>query len=283
MSLIAEYSVVVIGAGASVPFGAPDGLKLMDRIEETLKAHQRKLEALGNERPYPQNLSSISPIYWAWHNGTSNQEASPYDAAYEIKDLAHWLSNQTSDSIDDVIRHNPKYADKLKICIVYELLKTTHTKNSNNDYSPITLDKRLIELNVKTGPREQRNWIHRLINVARSAIIEARKSGWPEHPKIKIVSFNYDGILEYVLNKKWSDVENQLGNWTDVFEIYHPHGLIQLSDTIIKRHDLVEYLIKGAGEIAVVHDEIAGAPLVGCIPLLECTVFDPVTQALFCS
>jgi hypothetical protein len=47
MSLVYEKAVVVIGAGASVPFGAPDGVKLLDKIEVTLKQSQQCAPRLG--------------------------------------------------------------------------------------------------------------------------------------------------------------------------------------------------------------------------------------------
>jgi hypothetical protein len=251
LSLVYERAVVVVGAGASVPFGAPDGLKLMDRIEATLKSNQRKMESLAESKPFQINLRDLSPIYWAWHDGKDNQVASPHAAAAEYMDLANWLSKQTSDSIDDVIRHNPKYADRLRVCIVYELLQVTHAKDRNEAYVPRNLETRSIEV----GGQPQRNWIHRLINVARAAMIEARQNGWPANPKVKIVSFNYDSILERVLDKKWDDVESEFGDWRDVFEIYHPHGRIPIPIEPIRRDQLVTYLRDGASGIAVVHDE----------------------------
>jgi hypothetical protein len=246
MSLLWDKSVIVIGAGASVPFGAPDGLTLMDKIEATLRANARGLEAYQRTAPYSHNFATESPIYWAWQSGGASYETYPHIAAEVFDDLARWLSKQTSDSIDDVIRHNPKYAEKLKICIVFELLKVTHSKNGNGCYTPREFGVRLFD--------EKRNWIHRLINVGRAALIEAKENQWQIDCKVRIVSFNYDGILEHVLSEKWDDVEGEFGNWADVFSIYHPHGLIPISKEPIRSDQLVQYLKDSAARIAVVHD-----------------------------
>lgn len=251
MILLLEQAVVVVGAGASVPFGAPDGLRLMDKIEETLKANERSLEKYARNSLFRKNLRDVSPIYLAWHNVPDTQQVDSHAAAAEFREMAAWLSKQTMDSIDDVIRHNPKYAERLKICIVYELLQVTHSRSSDGHYNLKELDNRLVD--ASNG--KQRNWVHRLINVARSAMVEARQTKIPHNPKVKIVSFNYDGILEHVLDKKWNDVEGEFGDWSDVFDIYHPHGTIPISEQPIDRGQLVQYLREGASKIAVVHDE----------------------------
>lgn len=41
---------------------------------------------------------------------------------------------------------------------------------------------------------------------------------------IKIITFNYDGVLERVLDKQFSNVEEKFWQYTDYFEIVHPHG-----------------------------------------------------------
>lgn len=42
--------------------------------------------------------------------------------------------------------------------------------------------------------------------------------------KIRIITFNYDTILEYVLERQFSNTEIDYGDFTNHFEIVHPHG-----------------------------------------------------------
>ena len=67
--------------------------------------------------------------------------------------------------------------------------------------------------------------MHLLINIAREGV---RTEAINFENKIKIVTFNYDMVLEYILEKQFSNVSNDLipeGNdWADYIEIAHVHG-----------------------------------------------------------
>ena len=124
------------------------------------------------------------------------------------------LNNQTSDTIDDFISLNPRHSVIAKRCIaaVFAEKMFEADKHGGRVY-PKDFGARLCP-DGKT-----RNWIHLLINIVR----HHHRAGIPEH-KVKMIDFNYDGILERVLAKQFSNVEEKFGPYTDYFEIVHPHG-----------------------------------------------------------
>ncbi|WP_162786360.1 hypothetical protein [Hyphomonas sp. CACIAM 19H1] len=130
-----------------------------------------------------------------------------------LRNLCGLLLNQTSETIDDFIVENPSYSDVIKICIAVEIMKRTYDLQGEK-ISPKSLE-------VRTVGAKQRNWIHLLINLIRHGIRSGTVS--PEN-KIKIISFNYDGILEYVLDRQFENTESQYDHYTNYIDIVHPHG-----------------------------------------------------------
>jgi hypothetical protein len=70
--------------------------------------------------------------------------------------------------------------------------------------------------------------------------------------KIKIVTFNYDGIIEYVLNKKWANAEVIGVKYTDVFDIYHAHGYMPIQNDRLNHDQAIETIINWSKEVRVV-------------------------------
>ena len=108
----------------------------------------------------------------------------------KLRALIDLLDGQTSETIDDFIVENPTYNEILKACIAVEIAKSTYTYNSESrEIVPKKLAGRFLA--DKAG-RPHRNWIHLLINLVRQAI---RTDQLKDGQKIRIISFNYDGIL----------------------------------------------------------------------------------------
>lgn len=64
-----------------------------------------------------------------------------------------------------------------------------------------------------------RNWTHHLINLVRYAIRQGRL---PE--PVKIITFNYDCVLEHVLKEQFQNTEAEMKPYEECFEIVHVHG-----------------------------------------------------------
>lgn len=278
VNLFSDDVVIIIGAGASVPFGLPTGLDLIDLVQQRLKEEANGFSSLILRchkepffRPQISDLINETPVYCALkniHDPNSYSETVHFNLAEkELIDLSNWLGVQVSDSIDDLIRYNEDKSLLLKICITDILISRTYIK-SDNSYVAKEFKSRKIQQLDKDGkaqsdketkrPIELRNWIHNLINVVRAQFIESWRKieNWHElenKPKIKIISFNYDNILENILEDNWNAVKSQLPEYSEIFEIIHPHGKIIHSKSILFR-DYPKHLFDCANSIAVIHD-----------------------------
>lgn len=160
----------------------------------------------------------------------------------EAFDFGKELNSQTSDTIDDFISLNPRYSIIAKQCIAAVFAeKIFESDQRSGRVYPKDFGARLCP-DGKT-----RNWIHLLINIARHRYRAAR----PEN-RIKIITFNYDGILERVLAKQFSNVEEKFGPYTDYFEIVHPHGYC--GDILDTYDDIWKALTAWAENIWVVNE-----------------------------
>jgi hypothetical protein len=261
MSLFDEGTVIIVGAGASVPFGLPTGAELIDLIVDNLRKEAAKLVEVSKAHPFDGAYPSLAPVSYALHcDGNPRTQISPYGVTEHLAEAANWLAMQTGDSIDDIIRHNPSKALLLKVGICHALFTQTYKLSQNTkSYTLRSLVGRSVEFEKNSERKSYRNWVHHFINLVRSQIVINKAEQRAAPSKVKVISFNYDGILEHVLNEKWGSIENDLGNWSDYINIVHPHGLIEMPERIID-HELPAYLLSNANRIAVVHDSLDGAP-----------------------
>lgn len=280
VNIFSDDVVIIIGAGASVPFGLPTGLGLIEQICIRLSSEVESITSLiiknksNLKLNFPNSLAlGDCPLACALANnidkiGHLHLEKSKS----EITEFVNWLNAQVSDSIDDLIRHNPDKADDLKKCIAYELLMRSG-EISGNLFKRRNFDARNIEQldenqKIKYKKDEDgkttkvpvtiRNWIHNLINIARLQFgykfenLTKWKDFEPQ-PKIKIINFNYDSILEDVISNCWAQVSTELPSWEQIFEIVHPNGKIQISKTF-EKDDIPKWISDNSKNIAVIHD-----------------------------
>lgn len=278
VNLFSDDVVIILGAGASVPFGLPTGLELIDLVRDRLliEADQfNRLRELSNQhlRQFSiHDVVKVAPIFCAVRDIIGNKITSHSvvfsEAEDELRSLSKWIDSQVSDSIDDLIRHNPLNAQLLKMCIAFEILIRTHDSNGESfvlkDFTKRTIKQFDCRGNPKIDPQtkshiEIRNWIHNFINLSRSHFLEnwGCLSKWQEaehQEKIKIISFNYDNNLERVLSNTWNSVESGLPEAGSVFEIIHPHGKIESFDLLAK-DEIPRWLKDNSDKISVIHDD----------------------------
>ncbi len=128
------------------------------------------------------------------------------------------LQEQTSETIDDFIVENSDYATLTKIAIASIFMKNCY---SFKDFgrTPKPFHKR--HYNSYESEQPNRNWIHLLINIIRQGI---RSGSVSTENKVKIITFNYDTILEFVLEKQFSNTQAGYENWANYIDIIHVHG-----------------------------------------------------------
>jgi len=267
MSIIERNSVLIIGAGVSKPFGIPLGGEMMDKIQEGLAADQRAIRGNGTESP-PRDLrgyvvNSFSSLrgFWSapyWGSVLSrNASSETREVDREglnrdirmLMELENLLSNQTSETIDDFIVENPSYSDILKSCIGVEIAKSTYRYNSDRRIvEPLPLDQR--NLSSSNGEKT-RNWIHLLINLVRQGL---RVGAMVDGRKVRIVSFNYDGILEGVLEEQFQNTEKKYAHYSNFIDIVHPHGVC--GELNRKQIDSARELYDWSQQISVVNEAL---------------------------
>ena len=244
MAITDPNSVLILGAGVSVPFGLPTGAGLIDDIANNLKEQLRDfirrndygfsvnpLYPVNSEKTFLR-YSYLQPLLWK--NGLVNSDmklaedrnqldAIMHQELTKMEHLQKLLENQTSDSIDDFIIMNPSYADYVKICIAAEFIKVLYETDSEiRQYKLVDISSRYFRLTADKNP--ERNWIHRLINLVRLGIADGKVA---TENKVRIITFNYDTILEYVLEQQFSNTENgeaDYPDYRDFIEIVHVHG-----------------------------------------------------------
>ena len=247
---------MIVGAGASVDFGMPLGGELIEFLSHKIlnKDWWDKTTFYGEDtcRVPPEATNYLNDLPAGKKNDAFAALAWKHDADSFKKDssrtieLGHLLKNQTSETIDDFISLNSGYASLAKLFVASDfanrlydwsleerIFKLKSLSQRHLLRTPIEWDEQAQNFTEKKDENgkpivlRERNWIHLLINIIRHGI---NKNGPPKE-KIRIISFNYDGILEKVLSDQFMNTESLLDEqknhgrtYRDYIEIIHPHG-----------------------------------------------------------
>ena len=249
-------ALLLIGAGTSLQFGLPSGERLFEEI----------LIQLGIELREPKTPTIINKIqracvYNEFYFVPGGKKLAILPAiAHESKFDAHKtieiarsvyarMNNQTSETIDDFIFQNPDISLAVKLCVATCIFNSLYKwDNSASTFRLSNLESR----QLKVGGNVERNWVHLLINIVREGVRNGATS--PEN-KVKIVTFNYDMVLEYILDGQFSNVSNTIipddSSWQDYIEVAHVHGKFNgMVPTIQKPYALIS---KWAYSFVVIH------------------------------
>ena len=261
-------ALLLIGAGTSLQFGLPSGEQLFEKITTQLGVELRNSNSrtalsdlnracLYNDLYFvsdPQILPLLPAIALGCDLGG--------DEVFKIARTLHSrLCNQTSETIDDFIFQNPDLSEATKSCVATCVFNCLYKWNSAEFlFNLKKLETRQLEVRETDKPGligrkisiYERNWVHLLINIAREGV---RTEAINFENKIKIVTFNYDMVLEYILEKQFSNVSNDLipeGNdWADYIEIAHVHGRFDgMESEIVRPYDLIS---KWSSAFVVIH------------------------------
>jgi hypothetical protein len=268
MSIADAGSVLILGAGVSEPFGIPLGGQLIDEI-----AHQ-----IAKESPGPRKGDPQLQINWAYHandwyqfpiygtvlrsksNGIGLTPAQAAEAHSELQNLRTLLVDQTAETIDAFISENPAVAPIAKAALAAVMLQRTYVPIADQPVlglRPISTRTLACPHRRDGLPKEERNWIHLLINIVREGVDTGKVN--PKQ-KVRIITFNYDTILEYVLEKQFQNRQSQLGPYQQYIDILHAHGqFTPLSETCT---DPAMTALAWANGICVVKDHVPSETIV---------------------
>lgn len=222
-------AVLVLGAGTSAPFNIPLGGQLIDEIRTAILAQKSKVfrdtdfgghtarsilvDAATNRNHQVPIYAAVAHRHWNFEKRDFHTEGLNKDLS-RLEQLARLLENQTAETIDDFIVENPSYADLTKICIATSIIGRCYERHDSE------IDLRAFD--ARNAPNGERNWVHLLINLIRHGV---RRGTVHEGNKVRIISFNYDSILEHVLGRQFSNSEAKHPNYRTFVEIVHAHGV----------------------------------------------------------
>lgn len=264
MAITNPHSVLILGAGVSAPFGLSLGGDMISVISNAIK---NEIQTIYSRNSYGdnllgQNLRSAAtttlgfsefPIHGAMARMVWNGKPSLFADEKikreldKIKKLGSLLDGQTSETIDDFIVENPSYADLTKICIASMFIQSCY------NFGPAGAGvKPFSDRHFQPSPEiSYRNWVHLLINIIRQGI---RSETVSSTNKVKIVTFNYDKILEHILEKQFSNTEASYDHYTNFIEIMHVHGECGELENILDQN-VTETCLQWAEGIHVVSED----------------------------
>jgi hypothetical protein len=217
--------VIIVGAGASIPYGLPVASKLLDvsrqRVEH-LRFRHRKL----HERPF-RPYQTI-PQFIAMVSGRSALDKAALTAIGgpdELDKLADAFKHDlVQQNLDDFVRDHPSYTDAVSMLIAIALFEKMYQERDNWWWLHDTL--------AKGGKPPHEDWMRSLVGILRPKLSKENR--------LAVVSFNYDGLLERSMRMYWPGSETKYAPFADCIEFVYPHG--RFSDLPEHTSNVVGYL-----------------------------------------
>lgn len=271
MSIIDSDSILIVGAGCSSQFGLPMGGQLLNMLHDQLQQAQQIIRdknfSNGGVNYYALQVSGFmkAPVFAALlkrycFDGHVFLAANFQNLLDRMVELEKRLSGQTSETIDDFLVENREFREEVKIGIAAVLLRSMYQQQGNQNWAIIRdLEARSFQIKSSGAPTFiiERNWIHYLINLVRQGV---KRGAVSRENKVKIISFNYDGILEFVLAEQFSNTGGGYPHFSEFFEIVHPHGFMGKPPK--KVQNCADLALEWASEIYVVQEGEDDDPIV---------------------
>lgn len=199
---IKEKTVLILGAGASMPYGFPSGGGLRKKIIRDFKSEIMHSEQFHNVIRSP-NFENI------------------------LDDFIHDFDLSSDNSIDLFLSRNRKYEDIGKMAIAHSIFKCEQT----SDFNERAYDAFHYHQNGYG------NWYSFLFHKITEEMISDFSSDKLSENNISIITFNYDRSLEYYLNQSiyysFENLRKKPISWDYLtFPIYHVYGSLGQLQTI---------------------------------------------------
>lgn len=207
--MITRPTVLILGAGASYPYGFPTGLQLKARI---CKALMQPGDYAKNDVKREMRFDEDLLVYWAIRNldpGTDSGHIlflkhEPQKVENSIKNFVDSFANDLmlspDASIDAFLEHHPEYVDLGHRAIAGILLPYETRKSLFDDW----IDK------WNDPSNEEKHWYQLLFGKLNTKLEDF------DNNQLSIVTFNYDRSLEYFLwqaiKAKYKEIDWELAS-----------------------------------------------------------------------
>ncbi len=229
-------TAIIIGAGASADFNLPLGDELYQKAAKTLEDFERRWKLItekhfGIKTPEMRRYLSNNSTYMALFDLCTDNDSGRAHL-HTIQNLRQIMALAPAVSLDTLALENPEYRSHCKLLTASILANAISGQlkldTTTNDWA--ILNNRIPQKNSNLGAQTsglRHNWIHLFASMMRNSI--SKNSG----THFSFISFNYDCIVEKVLEKVWNISSRNIGNLADLANFYYPHGKLSWSE----KHD----------------------------------------------
>lgn len=248
-----QNTVIILGAGASAPFGFPLGGTVYDKLIDGISAVKRELDKEAAFAPTISLRSAhefrLNPV-----RAFASQITQPKYSRFFIDRLSqdqifnhmfHFyddLRTSSAETIDRFLWENQHYLfigkALLSVMIFVEMYEWRDNRLRLRTFSERTYGA-------------QRNWYHLLINRIREGAIDGNAL---INQNISVVTFNYDHSLERALEVELANTRRHKGvDYRDVVDIFHVNGTVEELPEVVA--DPVELALQCAEELYLIDEE----------------------------
>ena len=247
-------TVIVLGAGASAPFGFPLGSDLWKDILADLNSLQQEvdretpLRQLRRNHPISVDEFAKKPhssLAHFLHSSLTEHLIGRQITVRELLEFKTEFEIASHDTIDRFLRDNPSQLEIGKILLAQHILLKMYGRDDNRN-----------QMTLRTFTNREyanhRNWYQLLTNRIREGTSSAEQL---KKNSLTIVTFNYDLSLEIALGQMLGGTENHSGaKLADVVDILHVNGKpAQIPNSI---SNVGEFIITAANSLNIVEEKI---------------------------
>ena len=216
---------VIVGAGASFPYGLPLAGKLLtDARNQVLELDRRRAEHRGGYHPHDEEI--------ARHNDWDLAVLKSIVPPNSLQAVAQsFRDDLVQANLDDFVRDNPSLTPVVSMLITVALISSMYRQEAGI--------WTLIPNLRKAGAAFDKDWMRRFVGLVRPNATAENK--------ISIISFNYDSLLERSMNMYWLGAERKYTSFADGIEFVYPHG--KFSNLPERINDPQPFLIEQAAQL----------------------------------
>lgn len=238
--MFSSPTTLILGAGASVDFGAPLGEPLWRRISQQTGALSGACDASGHGTgQLLRNTRYDDPKAYAYYSEVFSLHDDPATLAaimghamgaqhvQHSNEILRRIAERTGGadvhtSVDDFLRDNPSLLRPIRTLIAGLLFESLYERDSEN-HQQWNLRQQLtrFKFNGPSDGREIDNWVRLFVGICRPMLNRVTQETLVP---VTVISFNYDRVMETVLSHFWAQSERPYPALDLCFKFIHPYG-----------------------------------------------------------